>query len=49
MSESLSHTLNKFGSNSIIKSEYFVLTKSIYTFKNKNPNDLLLWAKLTHL
>jgi hypothetical protein len=36
--ESFAHKLNKFGSNNIIKSKYFFLTKSIYTLENKNPN-----------
>jgi hypothetical protein len=38
MWESLSQQLNKFKNNSIIKSSYFVLTKSVYTLGKKNPN-----------
>jgi hypothetical protein len=40
MLESLSHKLNKFDSNNIIKSEYFVLTKNIYALENKTLMDL---------
>jgi len=42
MREYLSYKENKFGSTSIIKYEYFILTKSIYTIENKNPNGFSL-------
>jgi hypothetical protein len=40
--ESLSYKLNKFHNNNIIKSLYFVFTKTIYTLENKNPNGSIL-------
>jgi hypothetical protein len=48
MRESLSHKLNKFDNNNVIKLKCFILTKSIYILENKTLMDLSLCSKLIY-